>query len=78
MSCVVLGIPITTVASDSAFSTGVLTSINVLCLMKQFKLLYAHLIGCLVLLVSLTFFLLRIYNEAFPLYNYLLTYANFN
>ena len=46
--------------------------------MKQFKLSYAHVIDCLVLLVNLTFFLLRIYNETFPLYNDLLTYANFN
>ena len=27
---------------------------------------------------KLNLFLLRIFNEAFPLYNYLLTYANFN
>ena len=46
---------------------------------EQFKLSYATrnwLFGFIGMLNF--FFLLRIYNEAFPLYNYLLTYANFN
>ena len=78
MACDVLSIPITTVVSESTFSIGsrVLSKYKTSILDEIVQDLICTRKWQLGFVGKLNFFL-RIYNEAFSLYNYLYTYTNF-